>query len=157
MSDKPDIVKKLMEEEQLGKFEGYGTTDTFKVLEDLHEDSFEDVSDKTVGFAETEALVITKNFSDYKVEDETIWESKKLLQNVFDAITDGISILDKELNIVKVNQFMKDFYSDEMPLVGKKCYQIYQQRSSPCPWCPSLSAIETGKTHTETVPFPSKR
>ena len=26
---------------------------------------------------------------------------------------------------------------------------------SPCPWCPSIPAMETGKVHTEIVPYPS--
>jgi len=82
-------------------------------------------------------------------------KSEMFLQNIFDAITDGISVLDSNLNIVKTNQWMKDRYSDNTPLIGKKCYQAYQQRDSPCPRCPSILAIESGETQDEIVPYPS--
>jgi len=156
MVDKPDIVKKLMEEEKLGKFENHGTNEKLEVPEELLEESFEDVSDDAVGSADTDVLAVDRGISDYTEVDEKIQGGDKLLQDVFDAITDGISVLDKEFNIVKVNQFLKDKYPNSMPLVGKKCYQIYQQRDSICPWCPSLPAMESGETQTETVPYPSE-
>jgi signal transduction histidine kinase len=39
--------------------------------------------------------------------------------------------------------------------VGQRCYKVYQQRQSPCPWCPTLETLKTGETHTEIVPYPS--
>ena len=65
------------------------------------------------------------------------------------------SVLDTELNIVQTNWWMTQKYSDQIPLPGQKCYQVYQQIQSPCPWCPSLAAIETGETQTTIVPYPS--
>ncbi|MEA3359257.1 MAG: PAS domain S-box protein, partial [Thermodesulfobacteriota bacterium] len=46
--------------------------------------------------------------------------------------------------------------ASKVPIAGKKCYEVYQERQSPCPWCPSIPAMETGETHTEIVPYPSK-
>ncbi|MCD6380547.1 PocR ligand-binding domain-containing protein [bacterium] len=89
-----------------------------------------------------------------RVEEELL-KSEGILRDVFDGITDGISLLDLDLNIIRVNSEMKHLYADQMPLVGKKCYQVYQQREDPCPWCPSLPTIENGKKHMEIVPYPS--
>ncbi len=155
MVDKPDIVKKLMEEEKLGKFESQGTNEKLEVPKKLPEEPFEDVPDETVGSVGNDVLAVNRGISDYREVDENLQGSERFLQHVFDAINDGISVLDKELNIVRVNQFMKDMYSNSMPLVGKKCYQVYQQRESPCPWCPSLLAMESGEVQTETVTYPS--
>lgn len=83
-------------------------------------------------------------------------ENSKFLQNLFDAIQDGVSVLDCNLNIIRVNSWMERMYTSEIPLIGKKCYIVYQQRSSPCPWCPSIKTIETGKMHSEIVPYPSE-
>jgi hypothetical protein len=47
-------------------------------------------------------------------------------------------------------------YSDKMPLIGKKCYQVYQEKKSLCPWCPSKHTLKDGKQHTEIVPYPSE-
>jgi len=38
----------------------------------------------------------------------------------------------------------------------RKCYVVYQQRESPCHWCPSLRVIETGEVHSEIIPCPSE-
>ncbi|MCD4664429.1 MAG: PAS domain S-box protein [Bacteroidales bacterium] len=155
MACKPDIVKQLMEEEKMGMFKSQGTNEKLEVPEKLPEELFENVPDETVGSVDNDVPGANGGISDYREVDEKLRGSEKFLQNVFDAINDGISVLDKELNIVRINQFMKDMYSESMPLVGKKCYQVYQQRESPCPWCPSLLAMESGGTQTETVPFPS--
>ncbi|MBW2081398.1 MAG: response regulator [Deltaproteobacteria bacterium] len=47
-------------------------------------------------------------------------------------------------------------YSKEKKLTGRKCYEVYQMRDTPCPWCPSLNTIETGEIHNAIVPYPSK-
>jgi len=87
--------------------------------------------------------------------EATLRESERFLQNIFDAIQDGISVLDCDLTILRVNSWMEKVYAAEMPLVGKKCYAAYQKKQSPCPWCPSIPTIETGEVHTEIVPYPS--
>lgn len=90
-----------------------------------------------------------------KKAEEALRESERFLQNVFDGIQDGIIVLDCDLNITHVNLWVENMYAAETPLVGKKCYEIYQKRQSPCPWCPSIPTIETGDMHTEIVPYPS--
>jgi len=79
------------------------------------------------------------------------------LQNIFDAIQNGISILDPQFNIVRVNRLMGKMYSSKAPLVGSKCYEVYQQRDSPCPFCPARSTLETGGPRTAVVPYPSEK
>ncbi len=87
--------------------------------------------------------------------ERALRESEQLLQNVFDAIQDGISVLDTNLNVIRTNHWMEQAYASQMPLTAQKCYQVYQQRQSACPWCPVLPTIETGEVHTEIVPYPS--
>ncbi|MHC4891281.1 MAG: PAS domain-containing protein, partial [Planctomycetota bacterium] len=89
-----------------------------------------------------------------KCAEEALRENERFLQDIFDAMQDGISVLDRDLNIVRVNLWMEKRYADRMPLVGKKCYIAYQKRKSVCPWCPSVRAIETGETQTEVIPYP---
>jgi len=81
--------------------------------------------------------------------------SKRFLQAVFDAMQYGISVLDQDLTVLRVNEWIERMYASRAPLVGEKCYAVYQDRSSPCPWCPSLTALETGETETRIVPYPS--
>jgi len=88
--------------------------------------------------------------------EEALRRSERFLQDMFDAIQDGISVLDTDLNVIKTNRWMEQAYSHQMPLANKKCYQTYQMRQTPCPWCPALPSIETGETHSAIVPYPSE-
>lgn len=96
------------------------------------------------------------DMTSHKQASEALRENERFLQSVFDGIQDGISVLDPELNIIRVNQWMDKIYSDQKPLVGKKCYEVYQQRKSICPWCPSAEAIKTGEPHSAIAPYPTK-
>ncbi|MGC9313471.1 MAG: PAS domain-containing protein, partial [Sediminispirochaetaceae bacterium] len=78
--------------------------------------------------------------------------SERLLNNVFDSIQDGISILDTDLTIRRTNQIMKEWYARSVPLEGKKCHLCYQNSDTPCDPCPSLRALKSGKTEAEIVP-----
>lgn len=78
---------------------------------------------------------------------------EKLLQVSFNAIQDGISILDPELNILQVNKVMEKWYSHSMPLIGKKCFQAYHLKEEPCTVCPTLTALKIGKPSVEEVPL----
>ncbi len=81
-------------------------------------------------------------------------ENEKFLEDVFQAIQDGISVLDKDLNILRVNGWMKKMYGFRGRLTGRKCFEAYQKRSELCPWCPTVKAMETGRPQCEVVPYP---
>ena len=102
------------------------------------------------------AYGIYQDISDRKQAEEALQEGERFLQDVFDAIKDGISVLDINLKIVRVNSWVEEMYSKEKKLAGRKCYEVYQKRDTPCPWCPSLKTIETGETHNAIVPYPSE-
>jgi len=84
--------------------------------------------------------------------DAAACEGERFLSSVFSSIQDGISVLDKDLNILRVNQTMEEWYSHKMPLVGKKCYDAYHGRQAQCDSCPSIRTIESGKSAYEVVP-----
>ena len=73
--------------------------------------------------------------------------------NLFNSIEDGISILDTELHIMRVNFSMQKWYSHKPRLVGQKCYVAYHDRSVPCEGCPIVQAIETQKAHRDIVSY----
>ena len=87
-----------------------------------------------------------------KMEAERkIRESESFLKSIFASIQDGISILDKDLNIVMVNPSMEKWYAESMPIVGKKCYEVYHFRSTPCDVCPTQRTLKTGKPDYEII------
>ncbi|RZB32554.1 MAG: hypothetical protein SRB2_04246 [Desulfobacteraceae bacterium Eth-SRB2] len=120
--------------------------------------SDEEIDRETIKFVELDQMAeyANKMLTDRKQAEDALLEKERFLQNVFDGIQDGISVLDPELNIIRVNQWMEKLYGDQKPLTGKKCYEVYQQRESICPWCPSVRAIKTGKPQSKIVPYPTE-
>ncbi len=102
------------------------------------------------------AAVFIRDVTDLHVLMAKWKKGEMLLNDVFNAIEDGISLLDKDLTIVRTNAWLERMYERHLPLVGKKCYAVYQDRSAPCPWCPSLRAMEEGVRHAEVVPYPTE-
>ncbi len=97
-----------------------------------------------------------QRIAERKRTEEALRQDGRFLQSVFDAIQDGMTVLDCEFNIIRVNAWTEKMYACHMPLVGKKCYETYQKRESPCPGCPSLRTLQTGEAHSEIVPYPSE-
>jgi len=93
-----------------------------------------------------------KDITERKKIENQLRSSETFLSNVFTSIQDGISILDNDLNIIQVNSVMEHWYSHSMPMLGKKCYEVYHERNEPCEICPSLQSLRTGQPAYEVVP-----
>jgi len=79
-------------------------------------------------------------------------ERERFLSDVFASIQDGVSILDSDFTIVRVNPTMERWYSYVMPLVGKKCYQAYRGGDRPCETCPAQETVQTGRPEFQVAP-----
>jgi two-component system, NtrC family, sensor kinase len=62
------------------------------------------------------------------------------LEAVFNSISDGLTILDNDLNIVFANQVQKNMFLGEH-LEGEKCYRVYYHKNHRCKDCPAVDAI----------------
>lgn len=82
--------------------------------------------------------------------------SKLFFESVFNAIQDGISVLDKDLNVLQVNKIMDQWYPHLQKSIGEKCYKIYHNRLEPCENCPSLHTLMNNKMSMAEVPLTSK-
>ncbi len=107
-----------------------------------------DPADHSKGLTFT-ALDITER----KQSVEALYEREQLLDNTFSSIRDGISILDMNMTVVRVNTTMEKWYSQELPLVGRKCWEVYHGRTERCEVCPSYNTLQTGKPAHEIVPL----
>jgi PAS domain S-box-containing protein len=90
--------------------------------------------------------------SDKVQMQESIKENEHFLSEVFASIQDGIDVLDTNLNIVRTNTAMEKWYVHAMPLIGKKCYEVYHGRKTRCDVCPTCRTLETGKADYDVVP-----
>jgi PAS domain S-box-containing protein len=78
---------------------------------------------------------------------------EQFFTHVFDNNPDGISVLDRDLTIMGVNQAMERWYGHKSPLHGKKCFAAYHDRDKPCAVCPTRQALETGESVAGVVPY----
>jgi DNA-binding CsgD family transcriptional regulator len=84
---------------------------------------------------------------------ELLEEFDQFFAYIFNSSKDGISVLDLDFTILGVNTAMERWYEAKLPLVGRKCYQMYHYRSTPCENCPSLTSLRSGRAHVGVVPY----
>jgi two-component system NtrC family sensor kinase len=76
-----------------------------------------------------------------------IAKSKRQLQAVFDGITDGLIIVDREFKIVAINKAEAAFLGVRpREIVGKACYEVYCRGDHACDLCPAHETFATGKS-----------
>jgi PAS domain S-box-containing protein len=98
-------------------------------------------------------ISIGRDITERKQAEEVIRENEKFLSAIFNSIQDGISVLDKELRIISVNQAMQGWYAHMLPLEGKRCFEAYHNRNGACEICPSLRALESGSLEMDEIPL----
>lgn len=82
-----------------------------------------------------------------KLAEEALRESKGKLRAMLESIGDNMCMMDRELDIIWVNENAKRVCGDD--IVGKKCYEVFHGRKEPCePFpCIALKAFKDGKIH----------
>ncbi|MCK4791713.1 MAG: response regulator [Desulfobacteraceae bacterium] len=95
---------------------------------------------------------VQQEVKERKQKEEALRKSERFLNDVFESIQDGISVLNTDLTIRLVNGVMRQWYAENLPLEGKKCHVCYHNRNEPCDPCPTLRCFQSGQTEREIVP-----
>ncbi|MDD5640231.1 MAG: PAS domain S-box protein [Syntrophales bacterium] len=85
--------------------------------------------------------------------EQALKESESFLASIFASIQDYITILDRDLSILRVNPARERAFPKEMPLVGKKCYEVLHHTGQPCEDCTALQTIKTGQPTQKIMAF----
>lgn len=67
------------------------------------------------------------------------------LEAIFNGMSDGLTILDRNLTIVFANQVQKSMFPD-ITVIGKKCFKAFFRKEKTCHECPALRSLETRGT-----------
>ncbi|MDP2754452.1 MAG: ATP-binding protein, partial [Nitrospirota bacterium] len=79
-------------------------------------------------------------------ETHLIEKTKKSLQAIFDGIEDGISVINKEYEIIRANKAILNIFGkgDFSEILGRKCFNEYYQRNTICDNCPAERTFKEG-------------
>lgn len=72
------------------------------------------------------------------------------LEAVFNSISDGLTILDRNLNIVFANQVQKTNFPDAA-LIGKKCFKAFFDKNKVCRRCPVVQTMQSQENLTGEI------
>jgi len=97
-------------------------------------------------------IVLANDITDRRRAEKEILEKERFMTSIFESIQDGISILDKNLTVIRVNAAMEKWYQHAMPVVGKRCFDAYHERHEPCEVCPTQRTLKTGEAAYEVIP-----
>ena len=81
------------------------------------------------------------------------------LQGAMDGIEDKFFIVDREYRVNFANLAMKKNLPEGKPLIGKRCYEVFEGMNNPCSsplWkCPLAKVLQTGDPTTIISPDPA--
>jgi len=80
-----------------------------------------------------------------KLAEEALQTEKNKLQSVIDAMEEGLTIRDRDYNLIYQNKPSRMASGDHL---GEKCYQAIEGLESVCDGCPVEKAFSDGKSHT---------
>ncbi|MBN1941031.1 MAG: PAS domain-containing protein [Candidatus Diapherotrites archaeon] len=73
----------------------------------------------------------------------------------FNSLSEGVSVLDKEMNVIWLNRAMEARHGKLNTLKSKKCYEVFHNETAVCKNCPTLKTLESGKRAIATIQKPT--
>ena len=76
--------------------------------------------------------------------------SERFLNTIFESINDPFNIIDTDYRIIKANESYAQIRGKTIAqLIGKRCFEVLQNRQSPCEGCSVKVTFDTGEPHTK--------
>ena len=100
-------------------------------------------------------FMILRDTLERKRTEQALIRAKEDWENTFDAITDLVMLLDNDHRIVRVNKAAAEaLAATKEDLIGRKCYEIIHETSSPIKQCPLTVTINKMRPHTREITIP---
>ncbi|HVN95817.1 MAG TPA: PAS domain-containing protein, partial [Syntrophorhabdaceae bacterium] len=80
----------------------------------------------------------------WKRTDDALAEEKNKLQALVDSLEYGITIQDRDYNIIFQNKTLQDMFGH----IGDKCYRTYEFSEKVCEGCPAELVFLNGTPHS---------
>ncbi len=80
-----------------------------------------------------------------------------ILQGIMASLHAGLSVVDKDLNIIWTNEDLRRILHTKQSLVGKKCYDVYGCACKDAGQCSSISGFPSGEKTVSDLQFISEK
>ena len=94
------------------------------------------------------ALLFIRDVTERKRTGRKLREAERDREIVLATVPDVVVYLDREMRVVWANRAASESAGHPAEeLVGRRCYEIWQDTGKPCPDCPVRATFETGDPH----------
>ena len=106
----------------------------------------------------TGLLGLVRDISYTKQAEQVLLETKQKYQSMVENIGIGVSLINKELQIVEMNRQMRNWFPNIDTSTPPLCYQSFNDPpfNSPCSWCPTSKTLLDGKVHESITSNPKE-
>ena len=102
------------------------------------------------------ATMVSTDITEMKKVYKALEESETQKKAILDASVDRIRLSDTDMNIIWANQTHdRELNIHPEELIGQRCHTIFVNRDTPCPECPSIKAINSGRIEHSVLTRPS--
>ena len=96
--------------------------------------------------------LLVKEIAERKQVEDALRESETQKTAILDGSIDRIRLVDKDLRIIWANKTTtRELNMSSEDLVGHTCYRFLAGRDTPCPGCPAIKALSSGKIEHSLV------
>ena len=147
------FIAQTVLEETVGELEQIKASLQFKnnEIKIINESLEKEVAYRTKELTESNENLIDEIKSRQKSED-SLRKSKETWEKTFDAMSDIVTIQDRDMRIIRGNKAASVFSGvKEDQFIGKKCYEVFYGISNPCVECPVLATFNDNHKHSEII------
>lgn len=80
-----------------------------------------------------------------------------ILRGIMASLNAGLSVVDKDLNIIWTNENLRSMLHAKHSVVGKKCYEVYGCACKDASHCSSMSGLSNGERNVSDIQFISEK
>lgn len=91
---------------------------------------------------------IIQDITEQKRMEKQLIDERDRLRTIAASIGAGLSLVNRDYEIVWVNEVLENWFGKLGTIQGKKCFETYQFKHSICNGCPTKTAFETGTVQT---------